>query len=53
MGGDTDTNACIVGSLSEAMYGIEPSLIEEVRKKVPKNFSELLDQGYQKVKNLR
>lgn len=30
-GGDTDTNACIVGSMAEAMYGIDYDLIKMAR----------------------
>lgn len=50
-GGDTDTNACIVGSMAEAMYGVDNELIEEVRKKLPSNFLYVLDRGYQKLKS--
>ena len=48
-GGDTDTNACIVGSMAEALYGIPNELIEEAKKKIPNDFSSLLDKGYSKV----
>ena len=48
-GGDTDTNACIVGSMAEALYGISSELIEEAKKKLPNDFSNLLDKGYSKV----
>lgn len=41
-GGDTDTNACIVGSLAEAKYGINNSLIEEVNQKIPHEFKKIL-----------
>lgn len=37
-GGDTDTNACIVGSMAEAMYGIPPQLREQALSKLPKEF---------------
>ena len=42
MGGDTDTNACIVGSMAEALYGIENELIEEANNKLPKEFVKVL-----------
>ncbi len=48
-GGDTDTNACIVGSMAEALYEIPSELIEKAKKKIPNNFSNLLDRGYSKV----
>jgi len=51
-GGDTDTNACIVGSMAEALYGIDNTLIDEARTKMPNYFNKLLDEGYQKVKKL-
>ena len=35
MGGDTDTNCAIVGSMAEAMYGIDSELIEQVNEKIP------------------
>lgn len=45
-GGDTDTNACIVGSMAEAMYGINPSLIEKAKEKIPKEFTKILETAY-------
>lgn len=49
-GGDTDTNACIVGSMAEALYGIDENTIKEAKTKIPEFFSKLLDEGYKKVK---
>ncbi len=51
-GGDTDTNACIVGSMAEAMYGIDDKLIDEVNKKIPKSFVKVLNKGYKNIKKL-
>lgn len=45
-GGDTDTNACIVGSMAEAMFGIKPSLIEKAKEKIPTEFKHILDVAY-------
>ena len=42
MGGDTDTNSAIVGSMAEALYGIDKLVIEQVNKKIPQKFVELL-----------
>ena len=42
MGGDTDTNCAIVGSMAEAAYGIDKYLIEEANKKIPKEFIKTL-----------
>ena len=42
MGGDTDTNACIVGSMAEALYGIDYELKNTVHEKIPKEFVRVL-----------
>ena len=42
LGGDTDTNACIVGSMAEALYGIDNELIEKANSKLPKEFVKIL-----------
>lgn len=47
-GGDTDTNACIVGSMAEALYGIDNNLINLAKEKIPKNFVKILERGYNK-----
>lgn len=47
-GGDTDTNACIVGSIAEALYGIDSKLINKAKKYIPKDFVEILDRIYKK-----
>lgn len=51
-GGDTDTNACIVGSIAESIYGIDPIYIEQAKQKLPKQFIVKLEQGYTKVKRI-
>lgn len=42
LGGDTDTNACIVGSMAEALYGIDNALINQANQKLPKEFIKVL-----------
>lgn len=42
MGGDTDTNCAIVGSMAEYMYGIDNEIIEKVNKKIPQKFVKIL-----------
>ena len=42
MGGDTDTNCCIVGSLAEACYGVDEALKRKVEEKIPKEFVKVL-----------
>lgn len=49
-GGDTDTNACIVGSMAEALYGIDNKLIEQAKEKIPGDFVDKLEQGYSLIK---
>lgn len=46
MGGDTDTNCAIVGSMAEAIYGIKDKFIEEANNKIPGDFQKLLVRGY-------
>lgn len=42
LGGDTDTNCCIVGSLAEACYGLDDSYHETVERALPKEFVKVL-----------
>ena len=49
-GGDTDTNACIVGSMAEALYGLDKKLILEASAKIPEAFVRKLEMGYAKIK---
>lgn len=51
-GGDTDTNACIVGSMAEALYGVEEELISLIQQKLPIEFTDILKKGYRKVRKL-
>ena len=48
IGGDTDTIACIVGSMAEALYGISEELITKAKEKLPNNFVALLEREYEK-----
>lgn len=50
LGGDTDTNACITGTLSESLYGINQDLIEKAKTTIPQEFTELINKGYQRIK---
>lgn len=43
-GGDTDTNACIVGSMAEAMFGVPEKLKKQALKKVPEDFIPIINQ---------
>jgi len=52
LGGDTDTNACIVGSMAEALYGVDNELIVSAKEKLPQDFIDILDKGYKKIKKL-
>ena len=48
-GGDTDTNACIVGSMAEAMFGIDEKLKNKALKKLPNEFKKIIKAFYDKV----
>ena len=50
-GGDTDTNACIVGSMVEAFYGIDEKLKQTAMEKLPHKFIKIINLFYQKVNN--
>lgn len=52
-GGDTDTNACIVGSMAEAMFGINKQLQQKALSKLPKDFVEILNKCYNQIKNIK
>ena len=43
IGGDTDTVACIAGSIAEAFYGVSESLKEECRSRLPQKMLAVLD----------
>lgn len=51
-GGDTDTNAAIVGAMAEALFGIDNNLILQAKEKLPDRFINILDKGYKKIKKL-
>ena len=42
MGGDTDTNCAIVGSMAEAMYGIDNEVIERANEKIHQKYVKIL-----------
>lgn len=42
-GGDTDTNACIVGSMAEHLYGIDGELKEKAKRKLPSEFVQVIN----------
>jgi len=51
IGGDSDTLACITGSIAEAYYQEVPEwILEETIKRLPKDIREVLKRFYQEVK---
>jgi len=52
-GGDTDTNACIVGAMAEALYGMDKRLVTLTQENLPEEFVEMLHEGYKKIKILK
>lgn len=51
-GGDTDTNACIVGSMAEVMFGISDELKQRAITKLPKEFLPILKKFEENQKDL-
>lgn len=49
IGGDTDTIACIVGSISEAYYGVDEKLKDEVFKYLPEYMKNIVNQFYGRI----
>ena len=43
LGGDTDTQAAIAGSIAEAFYGVPQNLIEKCREYLPQEFLSVID----------
>ena len=43
LGGDTDTIACITGSIAEAFYGVPEEIAAEGRKRLPADLLEVLE----------
>ena len=43
LGGDTDTLACITGSIAEAFYNVSKELVIECRKRLPKDMLLVID----------
>ena len=46
LGGDTDTLACIAGSIAEAYYGIPDELVAECRNYLPEEMLKIIDRFY-------
>lgn len=44
LGGDSDTLACITGSIAEAFYGIPDWMCEKMRSMLPKDFLHIIDE---------
>lgn len=50
-GGDTDTNACIVGGMAEAMFGIDKNLKEVAIAKLPIKLRKIIKDFYNRLNN--
>jgi ADP-ribosyl-[dinitrogen reductase] hydrolase len=45
LGGDSDTQACITGGIAQAFYGSIPrNIIDEVSKRIPERFKQIVEQ---------
>ncbi len=49
IGGDTDTIACITGSIAEALYGIPAPIEQQAMRRLPADLKEVVDQFYQRI----
>lgn len=45
-GGDTDTNAAIVGAMAESLYGVPEYLVEKAKSKIPGIFTYVIEDSY-------
>ena len=50
IGGDSDTIACIAGSIAEAYYGIDEEYVKEVYARLPEDLVKILDDFHESVK---
>ena len=50
IGGDSDTIACIAGSIAEAYYGIDEEYVKEVYARLPEDLAKILDDFRESVK---
>ena len=46
MGGDTDTNCCIVGSIAESIYGMNDNEKEDAISNLPNQYVKVLTKVY-------
>ena len=46
MGGDTDTNCCIVGSVAESLYGMSEKQREDAISNLPSDYVKILKKVY-------
>jgi len=51
LGGDSDTQACIAGSIAEAYYGVPEDLIIECRHRLPHNMKSVLNRFLEVTRN--
>lgn len=52
IGGDTDTIACIVGSISEAYYGISNHLKDKIWCYLPDEFIKIIKEAYKRIEDV-
>ena len=51
-GGDTDTNACIVGSMAESMYGVDKKLKDKALTKLPTEMINIINKVYKEKRRV-
>ena len=50
-GGDTDTNACIVGGMAEAMWGVGENLKQLAMQHLPDELKHVVNEAYKKMES--
>lgn len=53
IGGDTDTIACMVGSIAEAYYGIPIELRNKALEQLPEDLKEIVIKAYKMKKSTK
>ena len=53
IGGDTDTIACMVGSIAEAYYGIPIELRNKALEQLPADLKDIVIKAYKMKRNLK
>jgi len=53
VGGDSDTIACMAGSVLEPLFGVPEFIVDQVRKRIPTAFGTVIDQVYSRHASIK